>query len=139
MALGAAALNFVTVGPALLVGGLMLNGRGEKALTQAQGYAADVAVARAQHRAFEEVLRAVDARVRELRSLLEAVRTRADDALDTLTGLAFDPLQHAAQFQAAIALVLATKELLNTPVLDGEGQLTEASQRVVLKYKERNV
>jgi hypothetical protein len=139
MALGVTALNFVTVGPALLVGGLMLNGKGEKALTQAHAYAAKVAVTQAQHRAFEEVLRAVNRRVAELRSLLQTVRSRADDALESLTGLTFDPSQHAAQFQAAISLVMAMKELLNTPVLDAEGRLSDVSHQVVIKYKERDV
>ena len=36
MALGATALNVVTVGPALLVGGFVIKGQGKKALTQAR-------------------------------------------------------------------------------------------------------
>jgi hypothetical protein len=46
MALGATALNFVTIGPSLLVGGLLLNGKGEKALTSANTYKAEVASCR---------------------------------------------------------------------------------------------
>jgi hypothetical protein len=136
MALGATALNFVTVGPALLVGGLLLNGKGEKALTQATAYAAEVAVGVSQHRAFEVLLRAVDQRVTELRAILVDVRARANSALEELAVLDFDVTLHAREFQNAISHVLATKELVNTAVLDAKGALTDDSERVVIKYKE---
>ena len=44
MAMGAAAMNFVTIGPALLVTGLVANGQGAKALTQARAYHAEIAI-----------------------------------------------------------------------------------------------
>ena len=38
MALSAVALNFVTIGPTMLVGGLVFNGKGDEKLTKAREY-----------------------------------------------------------------------------------------------------
>ncbi len=99
IALGAANLNLVTVGPAVVVGGLMLNGQGEKALTQSKAYSAEVDVAEANHEVFRTRLRVVNRRVAELSELLGALSTRAGSALDDLERDPFDAESHAERFR----------------------------------------
>lgn len=48
MALGATVLNVVTIGPAFLVGGLVVKGQGAKEITKAREREADIAVAIAE-------------------------------------------------------------------------------------------
>jgi hypothetical protein len=136
MVLGATALNFVTIGPSLLVGGLLLNGKGEKALTSANAYKAEVAVAVANHRKFETVLKAVDLRVAELRDILLTLVERAERAFVELDALEFDPVRDVEAFQLALTLAVATKDVINTPVLDEEGALNGDTERIVITYKE---
>ncbi len=136
MALGATALNFVTIGPSLLVGGLLLNGKGEKALTSANAYKADVGVAVAKHRAFEGILKAVDNRVAELRDILQALVERADAAFSDLDAREFDSARDVEAFQLAVALAVATKDVVNTPALDEKGALNSETERIVVTYKE---
>lgn len=138
MALGATALNFVTLGPSLLVGGLLLNGKGEKALSSANAYKAEVIIAVAKHRKFEAVLKAVDRRVAELRDILLNLVERADAAFAQLDALDFDPVTDVEAFQCALALVVATKDVSNTPVLDEDGALNGDTERIVITYKEHS-
>ena len=63
MILGATALNFVTVGPALLVGGLVTKSQGTKARTQARDHRARVATAMANNELTRTRLAGVDERV----------------------------------------------------------------------------
>lgn len=135
MALGATALNCVTIGPALLVGGLVLNGQGEKALTRAKKYEADVAVAADKQRAFRSTLKAVDRRVKELGRLLAELTTRATSALDELEGEAFDSQAHADRFRRAFRFTVAVRDLVSTRVLDEAGSLNDQTHKLLLKYR----
>lgn len=84
MALGATALNFVTIGPALLVGGLAVAGQGQRALTRAREKIIEVEVAMAQMDQVRATLEVIDKRISELRSVLDGLRDRGIAALDEL-------------------------------------------------------
>lgn len=73
---GATALNVVTLGPALLISGLVLKGQGQKALTEAAEHRTAIAVAIAELDRTDALLTAVDERVEELESLLRAVTAK---------------------------------------------------------------
>lgn len=135
MALGATALNVVTVGPALLVGGLVVHGRGQKALTQAKEAETKVAVACATLDEREAYLGGVDSRVTEVRSVLNALRERGVGALDVLESEPFDPSIHAERFQAALTLVLAVRDITQSQILTGEGEMTDESAGLKVKYR----
>ncbi|MFB7650795.1 MULTISPECIES: hypothetical protein [unclassified Streptomyces] len=135
MALGATALNFVTIGPALLVGGLVVKGRGQKAITQAREFEAKVTVAIAELDETNTRLKGVDARVAELRELLADLTFRALEALDLLESEPFDPLSHAERFQRAMTLVMAVRDVATTPIVDAEGELDERSANITITYK----
>lgn len=135
VALGTTVLNFVTVGPALLVGGFVVKGQGEKALTRAREYEAKVAVELERLAAEQSRLGLVRTRVRELTSLLSELRGRAVKALNSLESEAFEPDRHADRFQQALNLVLAVRDIAATPVVETDGTLSDRADRLVIKYR----
>ena len=135
VALGATVLNVVAIGPALLVGGSMVKVQGAKALTKAREGAAAMEVAAAELDDTMAKLEAVDLRTDELQSLLGALSRRATSALDVLESEAFDPIAHAERFQRAMTLTLAVRDVAATPVIDAEGNASESSATLMVKYK----
>lgn len=135
MALGVTALNFVTVGPALLVGGLIIHGQGQKALTRAKENKAQVAVACAELDQRNINLDAVDSRVAEVRAVLHGLHERGVDALDELESEPFDPAVHAERFQRALTLVLAVRDITQTQILTGTGEMSDESAGLKVKYR----
>ncbi|EKT76856.1 hypothetical protein WSS_A40595 [Rhodococcus opacus M213] len=135
MAMGAAALNFVTIGPALLVGGSVISGQGRKALTQAKQAEAEIAVAIAELDVTETRLAAVRTRADELSSLLSRLTTQAIGALDVLELEPFEPHAHAPRLQKAFQLAKAGGDVAAVPVLSDDGELTERSATVTVKYR----
>jgi hypothetical protein len=115
IALGVTALNVVSVGPTLLIGGLTLNRQGEKALTRAAAYVSEVNTAVARQAAFRSQLLAVDRRIVELSRLLERLVARAERGLDDLESERFDANLHAGRFQTAMRYVIAVRDLVRTP------------------------
>lgn len=136
VALGATALNFVTVGPALLVGGLALNVQGEKALTKARKYAADAEIACGELKAMKIKFDAIDQRLKELKSIIAALVARAVGALDELESVVFDGVAHAALFQQAMTLTVAVRDVASTPPVDDDGDLNEKAAGFKMKYRE---
>ncbi|MFJ6132657.1 hypothetical protein [Janibacter terrae] len=135
MALGATALNVVTAGPALLVSGLVVSGNGQKALTQAKEIEVKVSKACAELDEQSARLDGVDSRVTELRSLMTGLRTRALVALDELESEPFEPAIHAQRFQRAMILVMAVRDTATTPVLTSDGDLSDESAGLKIKYR----
>ena len=82
MALGATALNVVALGPALLVGGFVIMGQGQKALTKAEAYQSEIAIAIAELNEIDGRLDAVDARVGELSEVLTQLVSRGIESLN---------------------------------------------------------
>lgn len=141
MALGATALNFVTIGPALLVGGLVINGQGEKALTKAREFVAEARVAQQEVIATRTVFDAIRKRVEELSHVLDALVGRALQALAALERLearddGFDPQRDAQTFQEAIGLTVAVRDVAATPVVEEDGSLNKQTATLKVKYKE---
>lgn len=135
MALGATALNFVTIGPALLVGGFVVKGQGTKARTKAREYEARVEVEVAHLSETRTKMAAIDARVRELSDLLRSLVGRATEALDTLESEPFVPNAHVDRFQRALTLVVAVRDVAATPVIDGAGDLNDKIDGLTIKYR----
>lgn len=135
MALGATALNFVTVGPALLIGGFVVKGQGQKALTKARAYEVKVEVAGAEMDDLTARLAVVDARGDELADLLSKLTELGVEALDVLESETFDPDAHAGRFQRALGFVMAVRDVAATPVVDGAGELNEKTASFSVKYR----
>lgn len=135
IALGTAALNFVTIGPALLVGGLTLSSQGRKAVTNAEEQKAQIDVAIAELNLLDVRLDAVDTRTQELSSILHAVTDRAVQALDLLESEPFEAQVHVTRFQEAMLLTRTVRDLVATPIVDSEGELTDDSEVLRVKYR----
>ncbi|BAY18688.1 hypothetical protein NIES2109_52950 [Nostoc sp. HK-01] len=123
MALGTLVLGGIAVGPALMIGGFVLGGQGEKALTEARGYEAKANTEIAKLNAFEDFLRQVQRRITELQELVENLNNRATDNLIQLKSNPFVRERDAAKFQQVALLIKALVEIMKTPVLDTEGNL----------------
>lgn len=141
MALGAVALNFVTVGPALLIGGMALNGSGEKALTTATEYAVWLKVEGDEIRSMRTAFAIVEKRVAELERLLHGLVTRATESLVSLeacerTPGGFDPSRDASLFQSAVGSTLAVRDVATTPVVADDGTPNAEAGRLVVRYRE---
>lgn len=135
MALGASALNFVTVGPALLVTGLVLNGKGEKALTSSNEFCAKVDVVASDQAAFRSLLSTIEVRIGELTAVLTGLEVRAVAALDELEREEFDRDLHTVELSHALRLAFAVRDVLTTPVLDESGALSAGTSRIILTYR----
>jgi len=135
MALGAAALNFVTIGPGLLMAGFVTHAQGDRALTKAKEVCAKVEVGIAELDEFDAKLSAVDARVDELSCVLSDLNVRAVDALDVLESEPFDAQKHADRFQRAMTLAMGVRDVAAAPVVDEAGDLAEESANLTVKYR----
>jgi hypothetical protein len=136
MALGSIVLGGITVGPALAIGGFMLASEGEKALTKARQYEAEVNTAIAKMETAHDFMVQVRRRINELFNLLESINNNAIQGLNKLESLgSFDKKRDAAQFQQVALLVKALAEIMKTPVLDGEGNLNPATKNIRAKYR----
>lgn len=136
MALGSLILGGITVGPAVLIGGFVLAGEGEKALTKAREYEAEVNAAIAKINAAKDLMQQVKRRIAELRDVVEFLNDRAVLGLNELESQPyFDKDRDASKFQQVALLVKALAEIMKTPVLDSEGQLNPATANIKAKYR----
>lgn len=137
VAAGASVLTGVGIAPALLISGLALNAQGHRALTQARQAEALVAVNIASMRTDIALLLRLQRRVNEMRELLEALDLRARRQLAELVDVDFDVDVHAELFMRTAQLIQALREVLSTPVITDDGDVTEASRRIVIKYRDQ--
>lgn len=136
MAGGAAVLTGFAIAPALLIGGLTLSAQGDKALTQAQKREADVDIAAAELAARVALFDSLHRRIKEMRGLLKSLEDRALRSLAELERVEFDPDHHARQFQQTALLMRAIGEVLETALLDENGELTDDFLTVTTRYSE---
>lgn len=121
-ALGTLVLGGFALGSALMVGGFMIDGDGEKALTEATEYAAKVEAEIAKMDAYIDYLEnSVQRRIRELESIVKSLNSRCQPALDELEiaiQQGFSIQRDAEKFQRAFLLVKALMEIMRTPLFD---------------------
>lgn len=134
MALGTVVLGGITVGPALAVGGFMLAGEGEKALTNARKYEAKVNTEVAKLKEARDFLQQVKRRTTELADLLYNLNTRVTVILNELEAQPFDLDRDTSKFQQVVMLVTALVEIMKTPILNSEGKINFGSVTIFEKY-----
>lgn len=135
VALGLTALNFVTIGPGLLIAGLVTQMQGAKAATKAQETQAKVAVEITKLDELAVLLEAVRSRVAEVSSVLSALVKRGIAALDLLESEPFDPQEHVDRFQRAMVLAVGVRDMAAVPVVDEDGELSDESSDMKVKYR----
>lgn len=129
-------LGGITVGPAVLIGGFVLAGEGEKALTKAREYEAQVNTAISKIEAAKDFTQQVKRRITELSNLVESLNDNAVLGLNELETLpSFDKNRDASKFQQVGLLVKALAEIMKTPVLDSVGNLNPATATIKAKYR----
>ncbi len=135
MALGTVVLGGIAVGPALAVGGFMLAGEGERALTKAQEYEAKVNTEIASIQKVRDFLPQVKKRITELAHLVCSLTERAVLGLNGLESRPFDRDRDAEKLQQVALLVMGLAEILKTPVLNSEGILNLGTVTILEKYR----
>jgi len=135
MAVGAAALNFVAIGPAILVSGFVVAGQGEKAKTKARENEAAVNVAIAEAQVTTTTFAAITARAEEIRTLLDRLVALGTSAIDLLESEPFDPNRHEARFQQALTLTFAVRDVALAQVVDESGELNEETATFKVLYR----
>lgn len=138
IASGKVALNLVTIGPAVLVTGLFIAGQGLRARTKAKAAEAQVNIEIANLSAKQVLFDAVSTRTNELYTLLNDLTLRGTSAFDLLESVPFDPHLHALQFQQALSLTMAVRDVATTPVVDSSGDLNEETANLKIKYRNLN-
>ncbi len=135
MALGTLVLSGIAAGPALMIGGFVLGGQGEKALTEARRYEAEANTEIDKLDAFEDSLGQAQRRITELKDLVNNLNDRAIEGLVELESKPFEPKQDAGKFQQVALFIKALVEIIKTPVLDAEGNLNQATATLKAKYR----
>lgn len=135
MALGSIILGGLTIGPALAVGGFMLASEGEKALTKAQEYEAQVNIAIADIELTKDYFIQIKQRINELANLVCRLNKQTELALTELESQEFDRERDASKFQKVALLIRAIAEILKTPVLTSDGQLNIGTVTLLEKYR----
>ncbi|MEH2262078.1 hypothetical protein [Nostoc sp.] len=136
MALGSLVLGGITVGPAVLIGGFVLAGEGEKALAKAWEYNAEVNTAIVKIEAAKDFMQQVKRRITELQGVFECLNKSAILGLEELESLpSFNKNRDASKFQKVALFVKALAEIMKTPVLDNEGQLNPVTATIQTKYR----
>lgn len=134
-AAGAAAINFVTIGPAILVSGFVVAGQAKKAKTKASENEARIGIAIAEIQGTKATFDAIIARAKELGKLLDQLVGRATSALDLLESEPFDPTQHAVRFRQALTLAMAGRDIATTKVVNESGDLNEETATFKVRYR----
>lgn len=134
MALGSLVLGGITIGPALAIGGFVLAGQGEEALTKIREYEAEVNVAIEKIQGLHDVLRQVRNRILELEELLQELDYRSQTLLNELESRTFKPKQDVELFQKVALLIKALVEIMKVPLLGTNGELNPATEKVVNHY-----
>ncbi|WP_310410038.1 hypothetical protein [Chamaesiphon sp. OTE_8_metabat_110] len=135
MALGSIVLGGIAIAPALMMGGFVLGGQGEKALTKARLYKAEANTEIAKLDVFEDLLEQVQTRIRELKDLVKTLNNQAIDGLGELESKPFERDRDAVKFQQVALLIKALAEILKIPVLDNKGNLNQATAMLTAKYR----
>lgn len=155
MAVGTAILTGIAAGPALMIGGFVIGEAGEKALTKARSYEAKVNIKIEELIDAKNILSQIEQRIHELKILLNSLNDRALESLETLESKVFvnngtlvrdsedslvleiaifSPEKDSPKFQEVALLIKALSEIMQTPVLDGEGKLNQATSNLKEKY-----
>jgi hypothetical protein len=132
-------LGGIAVAPAVAIGGWVLGAQGEKAMTKAESYCAEVDQAIACIHALIAFHHRAEMRADELQRVLRALDARASARLDELFATldSFDDQDEGDLQRLAMAMLLckALSDLLGVRVLDDEGQLDKASAELIARHR----
>lgn len=137
VAAGGLVLTGIAVAPALLVGGITLAIQGDKALTQARNYEADVDKAHAEIDLTIGLLQRLRRRSDELLNILNRLDPLAEESLQSLARLNFDPDRDPdlQLFQQTAILMAELGQILSAPLLDEDGDISREIITIIERYE----
>jgi hypothetical protein len=115
MAGGMVALGGIALGPALAIGGFMMAGKAEKAVTQARSYEAEVDVAIAVIKKASIGLKAIRSNAAELQNVIERL-------VDTFEKIKVPNANDEAAFQRMVMVGKGIKEVLEIKIMSQDGK-----------------
>lgn len=158
MAGGAYVLGSIVAGPVLAVGGMMLASKAEEAKHNAYSNLSTARVAAEQMETADVAAQGVHTRIKEIHQVLGKLDDTFEPLLKGLQGLVKDSQQYWTEevdyttlskenqigIMAAMMMAKTIKNVLETPILDEKGLITQASGAVIgtannnlLEVKER--
>jgi hypothetical protein len=137
MALGQLVLGGVTFAPALLVAGFAIAMEGDDALTEAKEYKKKTKVICEQIQFRVDLMLGVVQRLSELNNLVVSLSDRLLLLLDSMDYLTWDDSsdEDIAQFTQMISLARVLGDVINIPIIDEVGELSDDSSFVISKYQ----
>lgn len=149
MAGGAYVLGSIVAGPVLAVGGMMLASKAEEARDNAHSNLSTARVAAEEMETADVAAKGVHTRIKELHQVLAKLEDTFEPLLDGLQSLVthspknwsgkLDYVKLSKEDQVGIMLSMmiakTIKNVLETPILDEQGLITEASGAVIDKAK----
>lgn len=137
MAAGSVMLGGIAIAPALLIGGLILSSKGEKAITQARKYECKVNIAIETLNSTRTLLTRIMTRINEFDNLIKKLNIQALAHMRKLDAQGFD-IQNdddLRNLQTTLQFATAISEVMRTPILTESGDLTTQSERIQVMYK----
>ena len=137
MALGSAVLGGVVLAPALLVGGFVLVGKGEKALSKARQFEAEADIQIEKVKTVREFLVSVIRRIGELGKLTTELDRRAQDAMAAINVARYNDKDKndLKKLQKALMLIKGLSEIMKVPIIGQDGEaLSDESLVIQTKY-----
>ena len=139
MAAGTAVLGGIAVAPAVLVAGLVVGAKGEKALEKATKFSADVDVAAEKIAVSMRLLKRAERRVNEVIELMSQVDARAHTAMSRLDDVTAvfddDNAQHMDLLRLAMLLCGGVRQLVDLKLLDADGVLDDSSSALIHSFR----
>jgi hypothetical protein len=131
---GQRALVAATVGPAVLVSGLLVMMQGEKAKTGARAYESSVNIEIGEMAQMRARFDAIGIRAAEIEHVLDKLVDRATAALDLLESEPFT-VHREVPFRQAMSLAIAVRDVAMAQVINGPGDLDDEITQLKLKYR----
>lgn len=124
MAGGMLALGGIVLGPALAIGGFMMAGKAEEALTKAHQYEAEVETAIADMDVLKTALKAVRSNAAEMTKTINELVARFEL-------IKVDDDSDRAAFERMVALGMGLKKVLDVPIITQDGAATKDIKRTI--------
>lgn len=139
MAIGSVVLGGIAVAPAVVIGGFVLAAQGEKAVTKATEYEADVKNKIAQANLVIAFLHRAETRADELQHVMRRLDARVSTVLDELFAMVdeFDDRNdaHVGRLSTAMLLCKALSELLHVKVFNDENEINPDFDDFIARYR----
>ncbi len=136
IALGTLVLGGLTMAPAMLAGGFFIAEKGSKHMLEAKSYKAEVDKQISRLDAWSEGLDSLIVHITEREGLVAKLDYRANLILDDIDTVKHDlnNCRHVQLLSQAVVLIKYLSEIMETPLLDSEGNITDKSREIQLRY-----